>query len=173
MAVNTVDIDKTRSEIRRQFVLWNIDPSEWEIIYQEDRSNNKIIRLPGATVRYLRNGKWQSIYCYGFSSRGQNLRQCFFLLERLRIAEQHGVQYTGLTFTSEVATTNGEQSRRQDLMEAYDILGAAPDDPVEMVKEIYRKKSQYYHPDKPGGNPEKFKRLTEAYDSIMKSRGSS
>ncbi len=166
-----VDVDKTRSEIRRQMGLWNIDPSEFEIVWQEDRSSGRIIRQPGASVRYMRSGKWQEISCYGFANRSQNLRQCFLLLERLRIAEQHGVQYQGLSYTTEISTTSPEQSRRQDLMDAYDILGAGPDDPVDLIKELYRKKSMYYHPDKQGGNAEKFKRLTEAHDLILKSRG--
>jgi len=33
------------------------------------------------------------------------------------------------TFTTEVANTTSESVRRQDIMDAYDILGASPDDP--------------------------------------------
>jgi len=164
-----VDVDKTRREIRHTFLLWDIDPSEFEILWEEDRSSGRIIRKPGARVRYMRNGQWQEIACYGFPNRAENLRQCFLLLERLRIAEQHGVQYQGLTFTKELATTTGEVARRESLMDAYDILGVSPDDPVDLVKDVYRRKSMYYHPDK-GGTDEKFKRLTKAYELIMKSR---
>ena len=170
MARTTVDVDKTRSQIRHQFTLWDIDPSEFEIIWEEDRSSGKIERRPGATVRYMRNGQWQSISCFGFPSRSANLRQCFLLLERLRIAEQNGVQYQGLTFTSDLATT-GEPSRKESLLDAYDTLGVSPDDPVELINDVYRRKSQYYHPDK-GGDAEKFKRLNAAYELVMKSRGS-
>lgn len=172
MVRTTVDIDRTRADIRRQFSLWDIDPSEWEIVYQEDRSSGRIIKQPGAIVRYMRGGTWQEIACYGYPSRAQNLRQCFFLLERLRIAEQNGVQYQGLTFTKEVATVNTENTRRQDIMDAYDFLGASPDDPIELIKEIYRKKSMYYHPDR-GGTDEKIKRLNQSYELILKSRGAS
>jgi len=171
MSNMTVDIDKTRADIRRQMAMWNIDQSEWEIVYQEDRTSGRIIKGPGATIRYMRNSSWQAVSCFGFPGRAQNLRQCFLLIERLRIAEQHGVQYQGLSYTTDVVATNSEQSRRQDLMEAYDILGAGPDDPVDLIKDIYRKKSTFYHPDKLGGNAEKFKRLTEACDLILKSRG--
>ncbi len=168
----TVDVDKTRREIRHTFLLWDIDPSEFEILWEEDRSSGRIIRKPGARVRYMRNGQWQEIACYGFPNRAENLRQCFLLLERLRIAEQHGVQYQGLTFTKDIATTTGEASRRESLMDAYDILGVSPDDPVDLVKDVFRRKSMYYHPDK-GGNVEKFKRLNQAYELILKSRGES
>ena len=169
--VKRVEVDKTRSQIRHQFALWDIDPSEFEILWEEERDGaGRIHRRPGARVRYMRNGQWQEIACYGFTSRAVNLRQCFLLLERLRIAEQHGVQYQGLTFTKELATTSPEISRKESLLDAYDILGVSPDDPPDLIKSVYQKKSMFYHPDK-GGDPEKFKRLTKAYDLICGSRG--
>lgn len=168
-----VDIDKTRQELRANFALWKIDPSEFEIFYDEIKvQGGGTIREPGATVRFLRQGKWQSISCGGFKTRALNLRQCLFLIERLRIAEKNGVRYEGLSFTKEVATSTGtsERDRKQDLLEAYDFLGVQVDDPIQMIEDIYRKKSQFYHPDK-GGNAEKFKQLTVAYETIKKSRG--
>jgi DnaJ-domain-containing protein 1 len=166
-----VEVDKTRAEIRRQMAMWEIDPSEFEILWEEERdASGRINRLPGAKVRYMRNNQWQEIACYGFSSRAINLRQCLLLLERLRIAEQHGVQYQGLTFTKEVATVGAETGRKQDLLDAYDILGVSPDDPVDLIKDVYKRKSMYYHPDK-GGDPERFKRLDKAYNLILESRG--
>ncbi len=171
MSRTTVDVDKTRSQLRHQFALWDIDPSEFEIVWEEDRSSGRIERRPGATVRYMRNGQWQSISCFGYPNRAANLRQCFLLLERLRIAEQNGVQYQGLTFTSALSTTTtaGEKNRRESILDAYDILGASPDDPIELIESVFRKKSMFYHPDK-GGDAEKFKRLNAAYELIMKSR---
>jgi integrase len=56
------------------------------------------------------------------------------------------------------------------LLDAYGVLGASPDDPTALIKDLYRKKAGYYHPDKPGGDAEKFKRLQDAYDLIMQSR---
>lgn len=168
--VTTVAVDQTRRDIRHAFALWDIDPSEFEILWEEERDGARIIRRPGARVRYMRSGQWQEIVCYGFTTRAANLRQCFLLLDRLRIAEQHGVQYQGLTFTKELAPTNPEMSRKENLLDAYDILGVSPDDPAELIKSVYSRKSQFYHPDK-GGDEAKFKRLTHAYELIMKSRG--
>ena len=166
-----VDVDKSRREIRHTLLLWDIDPSEFEILWEDDRSSGRIIRKPGAKVRYMRNGQWQEVACYGFPNRAENLRQCFLLLERLRIAEQHGVQYQGLTFTKDLAATSGETARRESLMDAYDILGVSPDDPADLIKDVFRRKSMYYHPDKEGGTNEKFKRLNKAYELICESRG--
>lgn len=165
-----VAVDQTRRDIRHTFALWDVDPSEFEILWEEERSSGRLTRLPGARVRYMRNGQWQEIACYGFPSRSENLRQCFLLLDRLRVAEQHGVQYQGLTYTKELAPTDTEAVRRESLLDAYDILGVSPDDPVGLIKDVYRRKSAYYHPDA-GGDPEKFKRLTNAYEIIMKSKG--
>ncbi len=170
MARKVVALDTTRAQIRHQFALWDIDPSEFEIIWEEEREGGRLIRRPGAKVRYMRNGQWQEIACYGFPTRAENLRQVFLLLERLRIAEQQGVQYQGLTFSKDLATVGAESGRKQDLLDAYDVLGVSPDDPLELVKDVYRRKSMYYHPDK-GGDQEKFKRLSQAYDLVMKTRG--
>ena len=166
----TVDVDQSRREIRHTFALWDIDPSEFEIVWEEDRSSGRIQRRPGATVRYMRAGKWQSVSCFTFPTRAVNLRQCFLLLDRLRVAEQQGVQYEGLSHTTDLAASSGESSRKQNILDAYDILGVSPDDPTEMIKDVFRKKSMYYHPDK-GGDAEKFKRLNNAYEAVMKSRG--
>lgn len=169
--VKRVDVDKTRGEIRHTFALWDIDPSEFEILWEEERDQGgRIIRRPGARVRYMRDGQWQEIACYGFPTRSENLRQCFLLLERLRIAEQHGVQYQGLTFTKELAATGPETARKESLLDAYDVLGVSPDDPVDLVKDVYKRKIMYYHPDK-GGSDEKMKRLNKAYELIMQARG--
>ncbi len=164
----TTGLDVTRDEIRATFRKWGIDPSEWEIVWDESKEG---VRLPGARVRYMRSGKWQEIICTAFPSRAQNLRQCYLLLDRLRIAEQNGVQYMGLTFTTDVASVNQEASRKESLLEAYDILGVSPDDPLDLVKSVYRSKSLYYHPDKNPGEQEKQKRLNLAYETVMKSRG--
>ena len=170
MPTHTVDVDQTRQDIRHAFFKWDIDPSEFEIVWEEDRSSGRIQRRPGATVRYMRGGNWQSISCFSFPSRAANLRQCFLLLDRLRIAEQQGVQYEGLTYTKDVATTSGEGARKESLLDAYDVLGVSPDDPVDLIKDVFRRKSMYYHPDK-GGDEMKFKRLNSAYELIMKNKG--
>jgi curved DNA-binding protein CbpA len=60
--------------------------------------------------------------------------------------------------------------RKEATLDALDVLGVGPDDPVDLIKDIYRKKSMYYHPDK-GGTDEKFKRLKDAYELIMNNRG--
>ena len=148
------------------FRKWGFDRSETEILWDESRDGR---RLPGAIVRYLRNGAWQEVSCRSFPTRAQNLRQVYLFLDRVRIAEDNGVAYSGLSGSKDLAPVNNEANRKEDISEAYDILGVAPDDPIQMIKEIYLKKTTFFHPDKPGGNEEKFKRLRNAYELVCKS----
>lgn len=161
-----VDVDITRSDIRDMFRKWNFDRSETEILWDESKDGR---RLPGAIVRYFRNNTWQEVSCRVFPTRAQNLRQIFLFLDRVRIAEDNGVSYTGLAGGKEIVPTSGEPGRKEELLDAYDILGASPDDPIELIKDVYKRKANFYHPDR-GGNPEKFKKLTAAYELICKSR---
>lgn len=51
----------------------------------------------------------------------------------------------------------------------YGILGVRPEDPIELVKSVYRAKARHLHPDK-GGDAEAFKRLDAAYKAILAQR---
>ena len=53
--------------------------------------------------------------------------------------------------------------------EYYDILGIAPNATASDIKKSYRKNAIKLHPDKPGGDTEKFKQLTEAYHTLSDS----
>jgi DnaJ-domain-containing protein 1 len=166
-----VDLDTTRIELRHAFALWDLDPSEYEILWEEDKNNIRS-RLPGAIVQFTRSGKRQEISCRTFLTRAQNLRQCYLLIERLRIAEKNGVQYQGLTYSKDLAPIQKVKEDREDLMEAYDVLGCSPSDSSEFIHSVYQTKVKYYHPDTntKDSNPEKFKKIQEAYDKIMASR---
>ena len=48
----------------------------------------------------------------------------------------------------------------------YEILGISKDASEDEIKKAYRKKAHQYHPDKKGGNEEKFKEINEAYQTL-------
>ena len=48
----------------------------------------------------------------------------------------------------------------------YDILGVTKSSSPDEIKKAYRKLAHQYHPDKQGGNEEKFKELNEAYSVL-------
>jgi len=160
-------IDRTLADLRDCFRKWDIDL--FEAIPKE--KVDKGYRGPGMVVNYFRTEKWQHMECYAFPRKEINLRQCFLLLDRLRIAEQQGVSYAGLSSTTELVRASPEMKAHDDLMDAYGILGASPDDPEDLIRDVYRRKTAFYHPDHPGGSNEKMKRLNLAYEVICKARG--
>ncbi|CAD8083078.1 unnamed protein product [Paramecium sonneborni] len=60
--------------------------------------------------------------------------------------------------------TSGSQGE-VDNKTLYELLGVAPQSTTDEVKKAFRKKAVKEHPDK-GGDPEKFKKLTEAYEIL-------
>jgi len=165
MQSKIVPIDRTLTDLRDCFRKWDIDLHEAIPKEKVDRG----YRGAGMVVNYFRANRWQHVECFAFPRKDINLRQCFLLLDRLRIAEQQGVSYAGLASTTELVRATPEMKARDELMDAYGILGASPDDPVELIKDVYKRKAFFYHPDR-GGDPNKFKRLQNAYEVICKAR---
>ena len=125
------NIDQTRQDIRGMFDKWGIDRSEYEIDWQEEALTSGIKRrLPGVSVRYVRNSKWQTVNCFDQRpDRAWNLRQVYLFLDRIRMGEKVGIQYEGLSFTTDVATVAGEtqeRDRKETLLDAYDVLERVP-----------------------------------------------
>ena len=51
-------------------------------------------------------------------------------------------------------------------MSYYECLGISNNSSSEEIKKAYRKKSLMFHPDKPTGDAEKFKKINEAYQTL-------
>jgi len=165
-----VDANRTRNNLRHMFDLWDIQ--QFSIMReQEEYVSGGMKRGNGVTVSYFRKGEWQTVFC-NLSDYGRNMRSIFLFLDRVRIAEKSGISYQGLSSTTDLvrSSANTRPAEQELLEDAYDVLGVSRDDPLELIKKIYTQKVNFYHPDK-GGDPEKFKRLTRAYETITKARG--
>ena len=51
-------------------------------------------------------------------------------------------------------------------MDYYKTLGINKNAGKDEIKKSYRKLSLEYHPDRPNGNAEKFKKVNEAYETL-------
>lgn len=167
---NTVDANRTRNDLRHMFDLWDIE--QFSIMReQEEYVSGGMKRGNGVTVSYFRKGEWQTVFC-NLSDYARNMRSIFLFLDRVRIAEKSGISYQGLSSTKDLVKSSsiGRPEEQELLEDAYDVLGVSKDDPIELIKKVYTQKVNFYHPDK-GGDENKFKRITRAYEAILKARG--
>lgn len=165
-----VDATRTRNDLRHLFDIWGLE--QFSILReQEEYVSGGMKRGNGVTVSYLRKGEWQTVFC-NHSDYATNMRSIFFFLDRVRIAEKTGVSYQGLSSTKDLvkSTSNAKPEAEENLEDAYDVLGVSADDPTDLIKKVYTQKAGFYHPDH-GGDVNKFKRITQAYETIMKTRG--
>ena len=169
----TTDANKTRNDIRHMFELWRIE--QFSIMReQEEYVSGGMKRGNGVTITYFRKGAWQTVFCNHHPDYNRNIRAIFLFLDRVRIAEKSGISYQGLSSTKDLAKSEFTQTKSEEqesLEDAHDVLGVSKDDPTELIRKVYTQKVQFYHPDKEGGDAEKFKRITKAYELILKSRG--
>jgi len=154
-------VRETLSDLRELFSKMEID--DWEPIPAE--------KEPGYAVRFYRNKTWTEIGSYYQPTKAMNLRVCYQVIDNLFRWEARGV--TGLVKGTAfmggdlVATARPE---RESFDESCAVLGVDPEASWEEIKRVYSVKAQYAHPDV-GGDPERFKRITKAYEYIEKVKG--
>jgi len=166
-----VDANRTRGDLRHMFDLWDIE--QFSIMRElEEYVSGGMKRGNGVTVSYFRKGEWQTVFC-NLSDYARNMRSIFLFLDRVRIAEKSGISYQGLSSTTDLvrSSAHNRPAEQETLEDAYDVLGVSKDDPIELIKKVYVQKVSFYHPDH-GGDENKFKRVTQAYEAIMKARNS-
>ncbi|CAD8057724.1 unnamed protein product [Paramecium primaurelia] len=73
--------------------------------------------------------------------------------------------FSGFPFGGAEEENSTSQPQNVDNKSLYELLGVQPGATTDEVKKAFRKKAVREHPDK-GGDPEKFKKLTEAYEIL-------
>lgn len=151
-------VSQTLADLRRLFSKWEME--DWEPLPDE--------KGVGYRVRYYRNRIWTEIGSFYQPTKAMNLRVCYQVIDNMLRWEGRGV--TGLIkgtafMGGELATTT--RTKTESFDEACATLGVDPEASFEEVKRVYQVKVQFSHPDK-GGDPERFKRIQNAFELIEK-----
>ncbi|MBA7527743.1 hypothetical protein ES705_19921 [subsurface metagenome] len=155
-------VPQTLADLRRLFSKWEI--ADWEPVPVE--------KGPGYSVRYFRNRNWTEISSYYQPTKAMNIRVCYQVIDNMFRWEARGVGgiVKGTAFMgAELVATKGGQ--RESFDEACAIIGVEPEASWDEIVSVYRVKVGFTHPDKPGGDPERFKRIQKAYEYLQKVKG--
>lgn len=77
---------------------------------------------------------------------------------------------------SELKSNNNSEEQIKDAIQfavnrmkqkPHIILGTDPNDPPEMIKEIYHTKAKYFHPDGKHPDPDRFAKIHDAYKKLI------
>jgi hypothetical protein len=116
----------------------------------------------GVAVYFSRNGVEQVIACDRYREVWENIRAIGLTIERLRSIERYGTSqmvdaaFWGFAAQPETTTAGG------DWTYWWLVLGVEYDTEREVIDRAYRHLAREHHPDR-GGDPERFRQITEAY----------
>jgi DnaJ domain len=117
---------------------------------------------PGVAVYWERKGSRQCMAIDRYTRVADNLAAVAATLNAMRAIDRHGgATILDRAFTGFTALTGPS--------EPWTLLGVDRLAGATEIKDAYRRKASVHHPDK-GGDPETFKRLTEARDAMLEGR---
>lgn len=165
---------ETRDALKEVFRKWEISAEEWDW-WRVDYDRKPNPRGKGMLIRYRHaGGQWQTVSAVDQPQVEQNARSLYLFLDRLRLAEQQGVQFSGLeSKETGLMRLSPEEKRATTILDAYRILGVEPDATLEEIEAVFRAKSRFYHPDTNQGDSllaERFKQINTALETIRESR---
>lgn len=166
-----VNLQKAEHELVKD--LERIDATDIRV----DREMGSRATFPGVVVRWHRNGKPYALACDTYRKRAQNMRACGLTIKKLRHVREYGAVTTSEAYQGlEQLPPTVEQGRTIQLgagdsppgsKDPYQVLDLEPGATVDEVKAAARALKIRYHPDKPGGDEAKFKRINDAEHQLL------
>ena len=156
MAVGQLNTNQTwralLGQVVHELALWGIEDYVLPI-YNDSRKKGEV------KLTLARNGTWTPMTCGEFGSNDlgarRNLCAIRETLRALRLADQRGI---GGVFAAAAA----KLLALPDPNDPYRILGVSREATREQIRAAYDQGIARFHPDRPGGNQETFKKIHEA-----------
>lgn len=127
---------------------------------------NRKIDDPGVAINFHYQGKYITMCCDQYLTVWENVYALGKAIEAIRGLERWGVSdfmermFTGFTALPPSVTLE---------VNIWHVLGlTGKPDTKDDVTSAYRQKAREHHPDRPGGNKEKFQALQDAYEKALK-----
>lgn len=151
-------VSETLADLRRIMKQWRVE--DFEPIPGDDGR--------AYSVRYLRGGVWTEVRSRLQPTKAHNARQ---VVQYLKLWGERGIEglAQGVSFVGGLVPT--KPARDESFDEACATLGVEPTVSMEEVTKVWRAKVSFAHPDAPGGDADRFKRLQAAYELICKVKG--
>ena len=152
-------VQETLSDLRRMFARYEIE--DFEAVPKDGNVYS---------VRYHNGGVWVEIESRIQPSKATNLRQCYQVIDSLlkwQLRGVSGLANTQAFMSSALVVASESKQKASEFVEACGVLGVDPEVSWEEISDVYRVKVKRAHPDV-GGDPERFKRLSKAFEIIKK-----
>lgn len=150
--------EQTRHAIEETFRKWGIDE------YRIPR-DGRGVSGPARLIFYV-NDQPQELTCARFYGYRTNLRALYLILEALRLAQERGIMKE-LARAAIAMLPAGERGRMP-----HEVLGIAPDAPLEVAEAAYRVLARKRHPDT-GGTEQQMKELNAAIEALRATEAAS
>jgi len=155
--------DRTQKHLRK-LLDGRMDVEMWGL--DDDKSSRND---PGVVIRWTLDGQDFAIACDKWTTKRDNLRECYLWLKETQVRGDRPVVHGGSHFAAAALPPGDEGAAgRSPHLPPHEVLGVAPDADPEVVRQAGRVLMAKYKPgegEEP--DPEKFQRVREAKEAML------
>lgn len=154
---------QTKRDLRAEMERMEVD--DWRLEEETGRHAD-----PGVVIRWRKDGVDHAVACDQYERKCNNLREIYLWIQETRKRSDRPVE-TGSDNFAAAALPAGEGQQAiavSPTRRPHEVLGVSPDAPPEVVKGAARSLKAKYHPDKPGGDRDRFVEVQKSEKELLK-----